>query len=246
MKRVLRLWLVFAVAFFAYVVWSYQAADVDDAVLASDDAIEVVDADDQLAFTPRHAVQRARLVFLPGAMVDPKAYAPLARSIAERGYAVQVLKLPLRGASGLTQRHAVIERVAGLLRTDPRRRWVVAGHSLGGALASRVALEHAPLLAGLVLIGTTHPRDFDLSALALDVTKVWGSRDGVARPEHVKASAARLPPQTHWVEIAGGNHSQFGHYGWQLGDRRAAISRAEQQDLTRQALIEALQRAARQ
>jgi hypothetical protein len=42
------------------------------------------------------------------------------------------------------------------------------------------------------------------------------------------------------VPIAGGNHSQFGYYGFQLGDWPATISRADQQRLTRDALVAAL------
>jgi hypothetical protein len=43
--------------------------------------------------------------------------------------------------------------------------------------------------------------------------------------------------------IDGGNHSQFGCYGFQLGDHRATISRADQQAQTLQALLDSLRRA---
>jgi hypothetical protein len=42
------------------------------------------------------------------------------------------------------------------------------------------------------------------------------------------------------VRIDGGNHSQFGSYGFQPGDWPATISRAEQQRLTREATLEML------
>jgi hypothetical protein len=42
------------------------------------------------------------------------------------------------------------------------------------------------------------------------------------------------------VEITGGNHSQFGHYGHQVLDGTATIGRAEQQEITRTALRDAL------
>ena len=44
-------------------------------------------------------------------------------------------------------------------------------------------------------------------------------------------------------EIKGGNHSQFGHYGHQLFDGKATISREAQQAATRTALLEALSEA---
>ena len=61
----------------------------------------------------------------------------------------------------------------------------------------------------------------------------------------MKANAGKLPPHTKWVTIDGGNHSQFGYYGFQLGDRSATISREAQQEATRQALSDTLKRADR-
>jgi hypothetical protein len=88
-----------------------------------------------------------------------------------------------------------------------------------------------------VLIGTTHPRDVDLSTLREPVTKVVGTRDGLARSGAVEANRARLPASTRWVWIDGGNHSQFGWYGFQPGDRRATIAASAQRDvMTREVL----------
>jgi hypothetical protein len=42
------------------------------------------------------------------------------------------------------------------------------------------------------------------------------------------------------VEIEGGNHSQFGHYGHQLLDGTPSITREAQQTKTRAALLEML------
>jgi pimeloyl-ACP methyl ester carboxylesterase len=243
-RRLFRLaWLLLGSGFLLYLVWSYRAAGVDPAVLASDGAVEVVEDAERIVFRPRGQHAAAALVFLPGAMVDPHAYAPLLHGIARQRHAVHLLKLPLRNAPFEAQRRAAVERVVALIGSERSvQRWIVAGHSLGGALAARMARDHAGRIAGLVLIGTSHPRDFDLSTLRIDVTKVSGTHDGLASPEEVKANARLLPAHTRWVEIAGGNHSQFGHYGLQLGDRRATVARDVQQDTTRRALLEALAR----
>ena len=97
---------------------------------------------------------------------------------------------------------------------------------------------------GLVLIGTTHPRDVDLSTLTASVTKVVGTRDGLAKRTAVEANRAKLPAATRWVWIEGGNHSQFGWYGFQPGDRRATIAAAAQRATMIQAVIDALTNAA--
>src|SRR5688572_9207626 len=111
-------------------------------------------------------------------------------------------------------------------------------------LAARFLHENRTGLAGLALIGTTHPRDFSLAGVTMPVTKIYGTRDGVASFDKIRQNRHLLPPNTTWVEIEGGNHVQFGYYRHQLGDSEATISRAEQQKLVETALLAALSRAA--
>ncbi|HZF68146.1 MAG TPA: alpha/beta hydrolase, partial [Gemmatirosa sp.] len=99
-------------------------------------------------------------------------------------------------------------------------------------------------LAGLILIGTSHPRDVDLSALQVPVTKIVGTRDGLARPADVERNRGLLPAGTRWVWIAGGNHSQFGWYGFQPGDRRPTVAAAAQRAVMIRAVLDALAGAA--
>lgn len=62
-------------------------------------------------------------------------------------------------------------------------------------MASAIAAEE-PRLAGLVLIGTSHPRDVDLSGLDIPVTKIVATRDGLGSPAKVEQNASLLPAQT--------------------------------------------------
>lgn len=96
----------------------------------------------------------------------------------------------------------------------------------------------------MVLIGTSHPRDVDLSALQIPVTKIVGTRDGLASPAEVEENRRKLPPSTRWVWAEGGNHSQFGWYGFQPLDRFATISRSAQHAIMIDAVLDALRRAA--
>ena len=95
-------------------------------------------------------------------------------------------------------------------------------------LAQVAALEDPWPAAGAVLLGTSHPRDVDLSRYKHPVTKIFATRDGLASVDKVEANRHLLPPSTRWVKIEGGNHSQFGWYGFQPGDRFATISRDAQ------------------
>src|SRR5690606_4427225 len=87
---------------------------------------------------------------------------------------------------------------------------------------------------------TSHPRDVDLSRLDVPVTKIVGTRDGLASPDEVKQNARLLPVQTRWVWVEGGNHSQFGWYGFPPMDRRPEISAADQRGIMTQAVLDLL------
>jgi len=194
-----------------------------------------------LAFLPTVASSRAALIFICGSGVTAQAYAPLLRPVAEEGHAVFIVKLPYRFAPLEAHKQEALERVKRVITQHPEvKKWVLAGHSLGGALVCRMVQSDPRAVSAIVLIGTTHPKQEDLSGLGMPVTKVYASNDGVAPPNKVKANKALLPANAKWIEIQGGNHSQFGHYGHQLSDGAATISREAQQEITRRVLREAL------
>jgi pimeloyl-ACP methyl ester carboxylesterase len=183
------------------------------------------------------------VLFFPGAVVDPVAYAPLLHDVAAAGYAAVLVEVPRRGPFGGDEAPEVFDRARHAMRsTGHVNRWVAAGHSRGGLIAARLVRTEASSLAGLVLMGTSHPRDFSLADSALPVTQVFGTRDTVADAEKVMAARANLPRTARMVPIDGGNHSQFGYYGFQLGDWPATIGREEQQRRTLDALIAMLRR----
>jgi pimeloyl-ACP methyl ester carboxylesterase len=169
----------------------------------------------------------------------------MVRPIAEAGYAVFVVKLPYRFAPLQSHKQTAVDRAIGVIGAHPEiSHWVISGHSLGGALTCQVAESDSKAFSAMVLVGTTHPKLNDLSSLTMRITKVYASNDGVAPKEKVLANKRLLPKDTQWVEIKGGNHSQFGHYGHQLFDGSPTISRETQQTITRSALLDALTKAA--
>ncbi|MBM3268438.1 MAG: alpha/beta fold hydrolase [Candidatus Sericytochromatia bacterium] len=166
----------------------------------------------------------AGLVLYPGAHVDPRAYAPAARALAEAGWFVALPAMPL-GLAFLDLSAA--DRVR--TRHPDVAAWAVGGHSLGGVAAARYAAGRPQRVSGLVLWAAYPDPGIDLSRASLAGLTVFATRDGRTRPEDVAKSAHRLPAGTRQVAIAGGNHAQFGWYGDQEGDLPATISREEQQ-----------------
>jgi pimeloyl-ACP methyl ester carboxylesterase len=245
-RRTIHRWIrrgffVWAATSTLWVANSVRTRGVTPDLLASGAAAVVTSDAETLSFLPRHSSGLSGLVFICGSGVTAEAYAPLLRPIADVGHAVVIVRLPYRFAPLDAHRLEAIARVRRAMRVHAEvARWVVAGHSLGGAIAAQMAAIDASAMSALVLVGTTHPRDHDLSRLSVPVTKVFGTRDGVAPVDVMRANARMLPSHTEWVAIDGGNHSQFGHYGHQLFDGTATIGREEQQARTRAVLVEAL------
>lgn len=171
-----RVWATVGVmALLGFAGWSflaYRASDDAKLALVSDDQVEVIRGEGYWSFTARFGgdPRAAGLLFFPGALVEPAAYAPLARAVLRAGHPVLLVELPRRGA--------------------------------------------------------------------------FGGADG-AEVEKSEQNRHLLPTATRWVIIEGANHSQFGWYGFQPGDRSATISRARQQELMIQIVVETLKSGAR-
>jgi hypothetical protein len=242
--RIIRItWVVAGLTFLTWLAYSYQSRGFPASVLQSDEFVTVTQTGETISFLPQENERITGLIFYPGGMVDPKAYAPLARRISEHGFTVHIVKLPLRSAPLSGQETDVMNYTRHLMETNPSiQRWVLAGHSRGAAIASRFAFHNQDLLSGLILIGTSHPKDnkFDLSGSGLHVMKIYATQDGLASPSEVEENSKFLPDNTVWVKIAGGNHSQFGYFGTLLGDNQAEISREKQQEMTVAAILSVL------
>lgn len=239
--------LAITVVFASWSLVAFRASAVARVATGPDSTVAVAHDDGVWSFVPRSSPRTdvPSLIFFPGALVDPVAYAPLVRAAAAAGFPAHIVELPRRGAMGGADDPVLVQRLDRLLgASNAPRRWVIAGHSRGAVVASRIAAEQRPGFAGLVLIGTSHPRDVDLSALHVPVTKIAGTRDGLASRTEVEANRAKLPAATRWVWIEGGNHSQFGWYGFQPGDRRATVEAPVQRAAMIEAVIDALRNAA--
>lgn len=209
----------------AFVVWANDALPASDIALQamqSDSKVFVSEENGWVTFSPADAAQpELGVIFYPGGRVDYRAYSPVLRMIAEQGYFVALVPVPLNLA------FFDINVAARVQAQYPDiAHWVVAGHSLGGVAASVYAKDHLDELDGLVFFAS-YPADDSLKNTDLKVFSIYGTRD-MAGMDKFDETKALLPADTQFVVIEGGNHAQFGSYGFQPGDNEATISPEEQ------------------
>ena len=211
------------------------AAPIAVAAMMSSDGIQV--SDRLTWYEMKKVTQNAKgetvqptvgLVFVPGARVDPRAYANILRPVAEAGYLVAVVKPPFNLAlPNSTQPDAVIENHPEI------RYWAVGGHSLGGVAASSYADDHP--ITGLLLYAS-YPAG-ELARNDLITTSISGSADELATPGDIAEAKPKLPEATRYVVVEGGIHAFFGDYGEQPGDGTPTISREDAQAQIQKATI---------
>ena len=209
------------------------------AAMESDESVRVSQADgeDWIVFMPEGQSATTGYIIYPGGFVDPVAYAPIARAIAERGYLTVIDPMPLNLAVlGLEGADDII---AGFPSISA---WGIGGHSLGGAMAAEYTYRNPDAISGLALWAAYPSDNSDLSDEEIEAVSIYGDADGVASVVDVLNGAERLPPDSAFVLIPGGNHTQFGSYGegLQRGDNPATISRDEQQRIVVDHTVEML------
>jgi pimeloyl-ACP methyl ester carboxylesterase len=205
------------------------------AALQTDGAVRVV-TDPWLEFWPQDRQPSGGVILYPGGRVDPRSYAPAARALAEAGYLAVIPPMPLNLA--FFDAAAAADVIAAYPQIET---WIVGGHSLGGVAAATFVAGNAGLADGLFFWASYPTGDALTGNTETAVTSIYGTNDGVTTLQDIDASRANLPANTRWVEIAGGNHAQFGWYGDQPGDGQAAISRPEQQEQVIAAMTEMLE-----
>lgn len=174
-----------------------------------------------ITFLPSSINASTGFIFYPGGRVDYRSYAPLLKPLAERGFLVVLVRMPLSLAVFSPQKADEVINAYPEITT-----WAVGGHSLGGAMAANYSYTNPKAAKGLVLWASFPASSNSLADQPIKAVSIFGSRDGEV--EKIEASYNLLPADTNWVRIEGGNHAQFGDYGLQPGDGEAAISPQEQ------------------
>jgi len=178
--------------------------------------------DGQLVFRPDSPTEKG-LIYYPGGLVDPEAYAVTAQGIADAGYLVVIPKMPLNLAfTGINR--------ADTIRSDfPEiESWIIGGHSLGGAMAAEYAKNNVDNLDGLIMYASYPANNEDFVDFPIPILSIIGSRDPGAPQQEAFYEA--IADSARRFVIEGGNHRQYADYSFQRDDGIATISAAEQQD----------------
>ena len=221
--------LVLGVGGYAYLPDYYHADETAlEAMACQTGSVQAEQDGDVIWFVPEDPT--AGLIFYPGGKVEYTAYAPLLRACAENGILCALVRMPgnlavldANAADGLRQEYPEVTT------------WYMAGHSLGGAMASNYAAAHSEDFDGLILLAAYSTKE--LSQTTLRVLSVYGSEDGVMNQESYEKNRANLPEDATEVVLDGGCHAQFGSYGAQDGDGVPTISGEEQIRQTTEAIV---------
>jgi len=225
-------WVVCGLLFMVWMWITLQARSIPSEMYRSDELVAIANEPGSLRFETTDSVKATVLIF-PGGLVDPEAYIPLARLIAVDGYIVHIIKMPFRMS---TRGYQNIKELFDL--NDPTQRYILGGHSQGGKMAAQFVYENPGLIDALFMLGTSHPRDIDMSNIDIPAIKISAENDGMASMREVEENAPLLPVNTRMITIEGGNHSQFGYMGHLLMDDKATISREEQHRQTVEHLLQ--------
>lgn len=191
-------------------------------------ASQVSQENKQYYYFPAAKKSKLTIIFYQGALVEADSYSIWAKKVAAAGYNVYLLKLPLN--------LAVLGegKAAEIIKAQPNNTYILAGHSLGGVMASRFAHQNSQV-AGMIYLASYPDEKGRISNLP--VLSITGSRDGVLNQKSYQQAKKYLPQATTYETITGGNHAGFGSYGKQKGDNSATISNLQQQNLVAKKII---------
>ena len=226
-KLVVGIIVVMIAAIFAYGIYYvndyYHADNTAISYIGGNDDVKVINTSNGMLLDG-HGNDTA-LIFYPGAKVEYTSYLPMLTNLASRGIDCYLVKMPFNLA--ILGSNSADE----IIKANNYSHYFLAGHSLGGAMASSY-IHNTNKTDGLILLAAYPTEEIDKPVLS-----IYGSEDKVLNMKSYNESKSLADNFTEFV-IAGGNHGQVGNYGDQSGDGAARISAQSQQNQTNEKIIE--------
>ena len=157
------------------------------------------------------------LIFYPGAKVEYTSYMPMFTQLASQGIDCYLVEMPFNIAFFGT------DAADDILKNSSYNHYFMAGHSLGGVVASSY-VNKTDNIDGLILLAS-----YPTQEIHKPVLSIYGSNDKVFTIEKYNEAKPLIKSNFTELIIDGGNHGQFAYYGNQSGDGIANISASNQQ-----------------
>ena len=213
----------------SYFIFHYSASDNAKSYLKSDDVVNLNINNDWYHFDNKTSDENA-IIFYSGGKVDPVSYAPLCNKIAHEGIDVYILKMPL---------YFPLLNINGadkVINSNKHNNYYLMGHSLGGTTASLyIANGRSYYYRGIIFLASYPSKKIDDSLKCLSI---YGTNDKVLNKVEYQKNINNFPVNFEEVVINGGNHSNFGDYGFQRGDGVSNITNEEQANITKEAICD--------
>jgi len=201
----------------------------------------ISESQDFISLESNNVAPKKTLIFYPGGLVDPHSYLIWQDQLVSNSPDLRIVTVKM--PSNL----AVLNTQKGDLLFDEYKnteQWIVAGHSLGGAMATNFVAENQSKIEALIYLAA-YPSDDRLKNFSNSILSIYAENDGLSTIQDIEEHYGDLPSAyfmntntdfpsnlsntTCYYLIEGGNHAQFGNYGEQDGDNPATISREQQQ-----------------
>ena len=216
--------IVFVGGFFVYAQFYYHAEKTATDYLNGTDDVNVSKISKGL-FLDGYG-NNTTIIFYPGAKVEYTSYLPLFTNLASRGIDCYLVEMPFNLA------FFGINSADNIIKNSSYDHYFMAGHSLGGAMASSYVNSTHNNISGLIYLSSHSPKEIHVPVLS-----IRGTNDGVINLTSYDNAKSLMKSNFTEVIINGGNHAQFGYYGFQSGDNQANITPESQQNQTAEAII---------
>jgi pimeloyl-ACP methyl ester carboxylesterase len=197
------------------------------AAMDSDERVSVAYDENALTLAPVGTTPKTGIVFYPGAYCDVRGYAPVLQPIAAQGYLVIAPKMPFdfaifapNAADDVRAAHPEIEQ------------WIIAGHSMGGAMAGVYADNNRDNLAGVIVFDSYPPGSNSLADADLPILLFERARPDGSRSQKFIDNAKLYPASAGLTLIPGAQHMYYGSFDggayqeeWAPGIEREAMQK---------------------
>lgn len=225
--RYFRIITLIAILIFAVTVYLFQHYEptVEATVLIERQSDMIVEEKigmkKALVITPEGVDESVGWIIYPGGKVDYRAYAILGYQLAqESGQRVIIVSFPFH--------LAVFDINAGkawMEKYEDVDQWYIVGHSLGGVMGAQMAKNNEKVI-GIGFLASYPSADFSDSDIRM--ISIRGSSDKILNLAAFADAQSKFSPYTEFYVIQGGNHSQFGSYGFQKDDGMATVTKENQ------------------